>query len=122
MPTYLFAGHAANVEFWADEVAHCLSVIDSYEARFDRMIVIQQQQFQEYETSHVLPDGSFIPPRLVARPGRIPEQHRNYVRRELCSAFVKFATACHVRAYTDAAQLHALAERMALSLSDVPKA
>lgn len=121
MPTYLFAGHAANVEFWAGEVAHCLSVIDSYEARFDRMIVIQQQQYQAQESSQVLPGGNFIPPRLVARPGRIPEQHRNYVRRELCSAFIGFATACHVRAHTDAAQLHALAERMSLSLGDVPK-
>ena len=34
--SYQLAGHVLNLDFWSDEVAHCLNVIDKYNARFKR--------------------------------------------------------------------------------------
>lgn len=120
MPSHLLAGHAANLDFWADEVAHCLAVLDSYETRFERMTLVQQQRYHDETGQQAGLTGSFIPPRLITRPGRIAEQHRSYIRSELCKAFVGFATACHHRAQTEAVILHEVCARLSLGLPDVP--
>ena len=44
LPTHHFAGHAANIDFWMAEIQHCLSVIDGYPQRFERMKKAQQAQ------------------------------------------------------------------------------
>lgn len=124
MPSELLAGHAANFDFWTDEVAHCLSAIDSYEERFQRMLIAQQlrmQTEQDPQPTAALP--FIIPRRSVPRPGRIAEPMRNYVRSELCVTFRAFAVACYHNAHLGADVIHASCQRLSIDLDegDVPR-
>lgn len=86
LPAALLAGHAAQIEFWADEVAHCLHVLDTYEQRFQAMLEAQQKV--EFDL-----DPLFYRP--IPRPGHIAESHLSHVRSELCRTFARFIVACH---------------------------
>lgn len=88
LPPQLLVGHAAQIEFWTDEVAHCLHVLDTYEQRFRSMVAAQQQVESDI-------DPLFYRP--IPRPGHVPDQHRNHVRSELCRAFAGFVVACNRR-------------------------
>ena len=124
MPSQLLAGHAANFQFWADEVAHCLSLLDSYEERFQRMLDAQHWA-KECETPTDPRAGDpFIPPRVVPRPGRVPEQLRQYVRSELCRAFHQFAKSCYQQGRVEANVARDACQRLSIELSeiDVPRA
>jgi len=37
------AGYAANLDFWVDEVRHCLDCIAGYERRFRRLVAARQE-------------------------------------------------------------------------------
>ena len=117
------SGHAANFSFWTDEVAHCLSVIDSYDERFQRMLEAQHASMQSEPTPDPRAGLPFIPPRAIARPGRVPDQLRHYVRSELCRAFHGFAKACFHNAHIGAAAAHAACQRLGIELreSEVPQ-
>ena len=123
MPSQLVAGHAANFEFWADEVAHCLSAIDSYEERFQRMLAAQHAAKQAEPPNDPRSGAPFIPPPIVPRPGRVPEQLRNYVRSELCRAFQNFAKSCYHNGHITAEVAHAACQRLSIELkeSEVPR-
>ncbi len=94
LPDHLLAGHAANRQFWSDEYAHCLSVLNSYEDRYQRMLAVQlhcagnDPQLASYR------EGLFMPPKLISRPGPIAEQHRRHVQHEMENAFHRFCDAC----------------------------
>ena len=118
MPSQLVAGHAANFEFWTDEVAHCLSVIDSYEERFQRMLAAQQAADQAEPLNDPRPGAPFIPPRIVPRPGRVPEPLRHYVRSELCRAFHSFAKTSYHNGHIAAEVAHAACQRLSIELNE----
>ncbi|MGN6546064.1 MAG: hypothetical protein ACTHK7_13505 [Aureliella sp.] len=115
-------GYASNFDFWADEVAHCLAVIDAYPARFDRM----QASQHDYQRNQPLPDfrhgEPFIPPRVGTAPGRIADELRRYVRAELCRAFCKFAIACYTHAHLSPHCIREQCQRLGIEIaeSDVP--
>ncbi len=89
LPPELLVGHAAQIEFWADEVGHCLRVLDGYEQRFNSMLHAQQNFTVDL-------DPLFYRP--IPRPGLVPEPHRYHVRSELCRAFASFVLAVHHKA------------------------
>ena len=115
------AGHAANFEFWTDEVAHCLSAIDSYEERFQRMLAAQHAAKQAEPPSDPRSGAPFIPPRIVPRPGRVPELLRHYVRSELCRAFHSFAKSCYCNGHIAADVAHAACQRLSIELDATGK-
>lgn len=123
MPPPLLAGHAANFQFWADEVAHCLSVIDAYEGLFQHMLAAQRASLEAAAPVDPRPAVPVLPPPLIPRPGHLSEQMRHCLRSELCRAFEGFAVACYQHAYLGAETVHAACERLTISLSehDVPR-
>lgn len=110
LPTQLLVGHAAQIEFWTEEVAHCLRVLDSYEQRFQAMLSAQQQV--EFDL-----DPLFYRP--VARPGHVPEQHRFHVRSELCRAFARFIVACHHQTQTPVEILRDQCARLGITVVEL---
>ena len=110
LPPQLLVGHAAQLEFWTDEVAHCLHVLDSYEQRFQSMLDAQQQV--EFDM-----DPMFYRP--IARPGHVPEPHRYHVRSELCRAFASFVMACFHRAHTPAHLLQDQCARLGITVVEL---
>lgn len=88
------AGHVANLDFWSGEVAHCLSVIDGYRARFERLAKGQGDHTARHRTiefSHRDPCCTKEP---AARPKQVPDGEREEARRELCDAFYHFLVRC----------------------------
>jgi len=110
LPPQLLVGHAAQIEFWTDEVAHCLHVLDTYEPRFRSMLAAQQQVECDI-------DPLFYRP--VPRPGYVPDQHRFHVRSELCRAFAGFVVACHHRAHAPSASLREHCARLGITVVEL---
>lgn len=110
LPAQLLVGHAAQIEFWADEVAHCLQVLDSYEQRFQAMLEAQQK----YEIDL---DPLFYRP--ISRPGHVPEPHRFHVRSELCRAFARFIVACHHHTQTPVDILRDQCARLGITVVEI---
>jgi hypothetical protein len=44
LPCHQLAGHVANLDFWMNEVEHCLGVVSGYDERFERMKEALQTQ------------------------------------------------------------------------------
>ncbi len=59
LPAHLLAGHAANAEFWVEEVSHCLSVMDGYSERFERLKVAQDKWMLSAGVNEVRPQRHF---------------------------------------------------------------
>jgi hypothetical protein len=85
LPVHQLAGHAANVDFWVNETRHCLSVIDGYQKRFERLRAGQA----EYEKKHNL--VSKTPP--IQRGAK--HNARQESRRLVCEAIERFLVRCN---------------------------
>lgn len=84
LPAHQLAGHAANVEFWISETRHCLTVIDGYQERFDRLRAGQAA----YEARHdVMSPGA--PVRRGAK-----DSARQELRRAVGEAIERFLVRC----------------------------
>ncbi len=110
LPPQLLVGHAAQVEFWTEEVEHCLHVLDTYEQRFRAMLAAQQQVESDI-------DPLFYRP--VPRPGHVPEPHRHHVRSELCRAFANFVVACRHRTSAPIAVLRDQCARLGITVVEL---
>lgn len=113
LPPQLLIGHAAQIEFWTDEVVHCLHVLDSYEQRFRSMLAAQQQV-------EIDMDPMFYRP--VPRPGHVPEPHRHHVRSELCRAFAGFIVACHHHTHISVEILREQCARLGITVVELENA
>lgn len=118
LPPAQLVGHAANFDFWCDEVAHCLSVIDNYPARFDRMCAAERGFLQREPLPDFRHGEPFIPARVPSAPGRLTDELRRYMRAEVCRAFVRFAIACYQRAQLDAQCIREHAQRLGIEIAD----
>jgi hypothetical protein len=85
LPTHQLAGHAANVEFWISEAKHCLTVIDGYQVRFDRLRAGQAA----YEERHEVVNTS-APIRRGTK-----DQARQELRRAVGEAIERFLVRSH---------------------------
>ena len=101
MNTHQLAGHVANMEFWADEVAHCLRVIDQYNARFERLSAGQSSYVSAHNTIEFSPHDPCCTERPAARPKRVAESERHDARRDLCDAYYRFVLRCHKAGFID---------------------
>ena len=110
------AGHVANLDFWADEITHCLRVIDQYNSRFDCLAAAQGS----YVSAHNTIEFSSVDPccteRPAARPKRIPDRERQNTRRELCDVFYRFIVRCCNAGLIDEAAVFAQCKRHDISV------
>ena len=87
-------GHLANLDFWADEVRHCLQVIDGYSRRFERLKTAQMKFAADHGTVEFRLDDPRHTRISVAPPRRVPGQELVEVRRQLRDAFYRFLIRC----------------------------
>lgn len=93
---YQLAGHVANLDFWSEEVRHCLGVIDGYRSRFDAMKAAQAGHTSEHQViSFDRADPWFDTAHPVEPPKRIPDTEIKDARRSLCDAFYRFVVRCY---------------------------
>lgn len=112
------AGHVANLDFWLDEVAHCLAVIDGYRSRFERMKDAQQRYVADHDTVEFHPETEkwdYAPERTPAAPPRpVPNQELGRARSGLCKATHQFLARCREDDFIDSVTLHAAYERLGI--------
>lgn len=111
------AGHVANLDFWSNEVAHCLGVLGTYNARFERLLAAQTQ------TSPLEPtdfpdfwDSWRAKSQKSRRPRRVPSRQREQVRQELREAFYCFIMRCAATKLIDEATARSVCERHRISI------
>lgn len=94
------AGHAANIPFWLDEAKHCLSVVDGYHDRFQRLSLAQQVHIDLHHTTETrlacpgctdcgVTEGRPAAPRLV------PEKQLRAARQAIYKAMEQFLGRCY---------------------------
>jgi len=110
------AGHVANLDFWSDEVAHCLAVIDRYNARFERLSAGQSAYVSAHDTIEFSPTDPCCTSRRAARPKRLPDRERNEARRELYDAFYRFIVRCYKASLIDEPTVRAQCSRHDISV------
>ncbi len=111
------AGHVANLEFWSDEVAHRLDVLDNYNARFNRLAAAQRDyvsghQTLEFDLNDEFRDAATAPP----RPRRIPDKDRLAARTNLCESFYRFIVRCRSAGLIDEERARSECERHSISV------
>jgi hypothetical protein len=111
------AGHVANLEFWSDEVAHCLDVLDHYNVRFNRLAAAQRdyvsrRQTMEFDLNDEWGDTAAAP----SRPRRIPDSDRRTARTELCESFYTFIVRCYAASLIDEERARSECERHSISV------
>lgn len=81
LPVNQLAGHASNIGFWTEEVAHALRVIDGYSERLENMRAGQRRYAEDnlVYPSHTEP----------IKPG-IKDAERVDLRRRLVEVFSRF--------------------------------
>ncbi len=89
------AGHLANLDFWIAETRHCLSVIDAYAWRFERLNEAQTKFVLEHKVVEFEMDDPSRAKVPVTPPRKIPEADLMNARRGLCTAFYQFLIRCH---------------------------
>ena len=90
----LIAVHLANLDFWFDEVAHCLHVIDQYSRHFKRLAQAQKSHVVRHQTIEFDLSDPCCTRRRTSRPVRISDHDLSGGRRELCDAFYRFIVRC----------------------------
>ncbi|WP_422931988.1 hypothetical protein [Singulisphaera sp. PoT] len=87
-------GHLANLDFWAEEIRHCLQVIDGYGRRFERMKSAQMKFAADHGTTEFLLVDPCCTETKAEPPRRVPSQELGEARRQLCDAFYSFLLRC----------------------------
>lgn len=80
------AGQVANLEFWIDEVRHCLGVIDGYPRRFEQLKEAQAKYVAEHGTIDYLLEDEYLTTTSATPPRRVPHSELKEARRLLCDA------------------------------------
>ena len=111
------AGHVANLDFWSQEVAHCLEVIDQYSARFELLKQAQQAHVKEHRTAEFdLSDIYGTSARPPRRPRSISHQERAESRTKLCDVFYRFVVRCHSSGLIDEATVRMQCDRHGIGI------
>jgi len=88
------AGHVANLDFWTDQVRHCLAAIDGYERRFQQLKTAQAQHIAEHRTIEFSLSDPCDMGDMPARPSKVPIGELEDARRTLCEATRSFLRRC----------------------------
>ena len=111
------AGHVASLEFWSQEVAHCLEVIDKYSARFELLKQAQQAHVKEHQTAEFdLSDIYGTSARPPRRPRPISHRDRTDARSKLCEAFYRLLIRCHSSGLIDEGSVRKQCDRHGISI------
>jgi hypothetical protein len=89
-----FAGQAANLAFWSDELQHCLDVIGSYEVRFNRMRAAQMKCAAAHEIEEFALDDPCCCRGNASLPRRIGYRELDAAKQSLCDAMRRFLARC----------------------------
>jgi hypothetical protein len=110
------AGHVANLDFWVDEVQHCVAVLDGYYRRFEALKAAQvkyAQQRHTIEFSLEDPGGASGP---AAAPKAIPNSELQSARRDLTDAAYRFLLRCYKLDFIDEARLRSAVDTIGTSI------
>jgi hypothetical protein len=88
------AGHVANLEFWLDEVRHCLSVIDGYGLRFEQLKAAQTKHVAEHKTVEFDLRDPCCTQSRAAPPKRVSDSELTGARRAVSDATYRFLVRC----------------------------
>ena len=114
---YQLAGHVANLDFWSNELAHCLEVLDQYNSRFNRLINAQRRHVATHDTIEFeLDDEWGDTAKVQPRPRRMPDRDRSAARAALCDSYYRFLVRSHSARLIDEAQLRQECERHSIGL------
>jgi hypothetical protein len=107
----------ANLDFWSDEVAHCLAVLDQYKSRFDRLAAAQKAYVERHQTVVFDPHNEWSEPTSAsARLDRIPDKDRLAARSELCEAWYRLIVRCCRAGLIDEAVARRVCDRHSISV------
>jgi hypothetical protein len=96
------AGQAANLQFWCDEIEHCLNVIDGYKTRFMRMKAAEMKHVAEHQTAEFYLDHDpCCFPSSVSPPRRIDYRELEETKRHLLDAMCRFLVRCRDESLID---------------------
>ena len=106
------AGQVANLEFWSDELAHVLEVLDRYNARFEQLAAAQREyvaghQTQEFRLDDQWGESYQTPP----PPRRLADRPRLVARSQLCDSFYRLLLRCHSAGLIDEARVRKECQR-----------
>lgn len=114
------AGQVANLDFWLEEVAHALRVLDGYPTRFSRLRAAQEA----WVKTHGPVATSFCPHcggkcelgETPRPPRRVPSGELDEARRRLKDATYRLLLRCHRARMVDEATLRAACQRVGTSV------
>jgi hypothetical protein len=98
-----FAGHVANLDFWLQEVKHCIKINEDYKKRFEVMKSAQMQYLAKH--FHSAP-----PPRSV------PDKEIKEVLQALCDTAYSFIIHCYKEGFIEEAKLRKAADYIGVSI------
>jgi hypothetical protein len=110
------AGQAANLDFWLDEAAHCLAVLDGYNARFERLRSAQMKHVAEHHTIEFDLRDPCCTQERAAAPTRIPDAQLKQARRSLREAAYRFLVRCFRERVIGEAMLRQACDRLGLGI------
>jgi hypothetical protein len=109
-------GHVANLDFWIDEVQHCLAVIDGYNRRFERMKAAEMKHISERGTVEFSLDDPCCTQMRSSPPRRVPSKELGEARRHLCDATYRFLIRCLHEKLIDEATLRRTCEGLDIGI------
>ncbi len=104
------AGQLANLDFWLDEVRHCLGVIDGYPARFMQLRSAQTEHVRQHHTVEFAMFDPCCTQRRAEPPRRVQEADLKTARRSLCDAFYALLVRLYRADFIDEKKLENLCE------------
>lgn len=121
---YQLAGQTANLDFWLDEVTHCLEVIDGYDHRFEKLQNAQTAYVAARKTVTFPPGELFDPaepptfdsPRPLRRGVKTIELKR--LGTELQEATYCLLIRCYNDGLIDREALRRAAERVGIPVNE----
>ena len=110
------AGQVANLDFWCDELRHCLEVLDGYKPRFERMKAAQARYATEHETIEFALDDPCCIRGPVPPPRRIDYREINQTRQSICEAMYRFLVRCHNESLIDEAMFQKTVDEFGITI------
>lgn len=113
------AGQAANLDFWLGEVRHCLSVIDGYRPRFERLRTAHTSYVKAHQVMEFDPRDEEGCLSCAAPPRQIPGAELNKARNSLCDATYRFLVRCHNEGFITEPVLRDTCSSLGIVIDDV---
>jgi hypothetical protein len=113
LSVHQLAGHMANVDFWLDEVRHCIAVIDGYAERFEKLRWAQAAY--ERGHPHAISDSAGWSKKVGREPllkKSSPDSERRRLRRQLLKAAGRLIDRAHRDGLIDLSRADDLRERL----------